>query len=275
MPKTEDEWKVVADEFRRKWNFPHAIGAIDGKHVSIKKPPGSGSFYYNYKGFFSIVLMAVVNANYEFLMVDAGINGRVSDGGVISYSTFGRMMEQNKLCIPASEKLHENDNACLPFVFLADDAFSLGENLMKPYGGEGAGKLDLSQCIYNYRVSRARRVVENAFGILVSRFGVFERAIKLAPEKAKSITLACCYLHNYLRKRSGSYVASGTVDWEDDNGVVHQGSWRESQRNLEGLRATYGRNASAQAKYYRDLYKEYFNSKGAVPWQKERCTWLN
>jgi len=64
------------------------LGAVDGRHVSIKKPPHAGSYYYNYKKIFSIVLMAVVNSNYEFIMADAGINGRISDGGVSGNTAF-------------------------------------------------------------------------------------------------------------------------------------------------------------------------------------------
>ena len=77
MPTTEDEWKAVANSFAEKWGFPHCLGAIDGKHIVIRKPAGSGSYYYNYKKSFSIVLMALVNADCEFLMVDVGANGSV------------------------------------------------------------------------------------------------------------------------------------------------------------------------------------------------------
>ncbi|CAB3221184.1 unnamed protein product [Arctia plantaginis] len=67
MPTTQSEWKDNAKMFEDKWNFDHCVGAIDGKHISIEKPPESGSSFYNYKGFFSIVLFGVVNANYEFM----------------------------------------------------------------------------------------------------------------------------------------------------------------------------------------------------------------
>ena len=73
IPKTEAEWKVIANGFNDQWNLPNCLGAVDGKHVSIKKPPHTGS-YNNYKKFFSIILMAVVNSNYEFIMADSGIN---------------------------------------------------------------------------------------------------------------------------------------------------------------------------------------------------------
>ena len=77
-----EQWIQVAPDFEEKWQFPHCIGAIDGKHISILPLPKTGSQYFNYKHFFSIVLLALVDANYRFLYVDIGSCGRVSDGGV-------------------------------------------------------------------------------------------------------------------------------------------------------------------------------------------------
>lgn len=83
FPDSEGEWCKIAADFEEMWQFPNCVGAVDGKHVAIVPPSNSGSFFYNYKGFHSMVLMAVVNARCEFIMCDFGTNGRVSDGGVI------------------------------------------------------------------------------------------------------------------------------------------------------------------------------------------------
>lgn len=75
-PSTEDEWLKIALDFQKKWNFPNCIGAIDGKHCKIKAPPKSGTTFHNYKGYFSLVLMAIVDANYRFIWVDIGDFGK-------------------------------------------------------------------------------------------------------------------------------------------------------------------------------------------------------
>ena len=68
--------------YEREWNFPHTLGSIDGKHIRISAPAFGGSKFYNYKGFHSIVLMAIANANYEFIFVQSGAEGSNSDGGI-------------------------------------------------------------------------------------------------------------------------------------------------------------------------------------------------
>ena len=72
----------MARGFSERRNLHNVCGALDGKHVAVKCPTGSGSIYYNYKKFYSIVLMALVDSQYRFLFVDVGAQGSTSDGGV-------------------------------------------------------------------------------------------------------------------------------------------------------------------------------------------------
>ena len=82
FPTMEGEWIHVGNEFEQKCDFPNCLGAVDRKHVRITPPTGSGSFYWNCKGFNNLLLMSITNANYEFLYCDIRTNGSVSDGGV-------------------------------------------------------------------------------------------------------------------------------------------------------------------------------------------------
>ena len=81
-PTTPDEWKELVREFRIRWNVPHALGSPDGKHVVLKKPRNTGALYHNYKGFFSIVMLALVDELYKFRWVDAGKAGSCSDAKI-------------------------------------------------------------------------------------------------------------------------------------------------------------------------------------------------
>lgn len=192
MPETEAEWLAIARGYEERWQFPNCLGSIDGKHVRIVPPPGSGSTFYNYKNFFSVVLMACANANYEIIWCEAGVNGRISDGGVIKETSFYKKLNNRELNIPNKTKPQTCSKA-LPFVFVADEAFALRPDLMKPFG---KNSINTERKIYNYRLSRARRVIENVFGILSTRFRIFHTAINLDLHRIKLIVLTCCILHN-------------------------------------------------------------------------------
>jgi hypothetical protein len=99
IPRNE-EWLTVAKFFSNRWNFPNCVGALDGKHVVVVKPAKSGSMFRNDKQTFSIVLMAVVDAKYQFMDVNVGAQGRISDGGVYSQSSFAETFDNNGLGVP-------------------------------------------------------------------------------------------------------------------------------------------------------------------------------
>lgn len=240
------------------------------ENTLIRPPANSGSYYFNYKHNFSIVLLALVDAEYKFIYVDVGCNGRISDGGVFRNSTLNRALENGSLNIPSPMPL-PGENCPVPFMIAADDAFPLKENIIKPYSNTG---LTTKKRIFNYRLSRARRIVENAFGILSNRFRVFMTPIGLEPDKVTTIVLACCSLHNYLREQTISrsvYMPPGSVDGEDpDTHTLRQGEWR-SQGNAQGwvgLAHQGSNHHSTAAKQLRNYLCDYFvSSSGEVSWQ--------
>lgn len=99
-PSTAEGWQTIASDFSEVWNFPNCIGAIDGKHCSIQCPVNTGSEYFNYKKFFSIVLMGVCDANYRFIYVDVGTSGRWSDGGTFEQCSLNKSMVDGALNLP-------------------------------------------------------------------------------------------------------------------------------------------------------------------------------
>ncbi|KAL0868285.1 hypothetical protein ABMA27_007815 [Loxostege sticticalis] len=185
---TKEQWQKIAEEFWNTWNFPNCIGAIDGKHVQITAPANSGSQFFNYKKTFSIVLMAIVDADYKFICVDVGAYGKNSDG------------ESTNL--PGTE-------ITAPYVIIGDEAFPLTTYLMRPYPKPQLG--DQRKKIFNDRLSRARKVVENAFGILSQKFRIYNRRIQLDPDNADNVIMATCILHNYI-KSGGSQHSHNEED---------------------------------------------------------------
>jgi len=211
----------------------------------------------NYKKHFSIIWMAIVNANYEFLMVHVGTNGRASDAGLFSELEFFERLKKKDLGIPEAEQLPGYDPK-MPYVLVADDAFPLMENIMKPYSHT---TMKEEEIIFNYRLSRARRIVENVFGILTSRFRILLRTINLSPEKVTTIVLTCCYLHNYLRQMRDTQMHIVTE--------ASIGQTISESANLDELAPTIIRNSSNAAKEIRDKFCHYFYTVGAVPWQNK------
>lgn len=271
MPQSEAEWNEIAQVFEEKWNFPNCIGAIDGKHIALVAPFHSGSEFFNYKGFFSIVLMAVVDANYNFIYVNVGCQGRISDGGVFNNTFFKKALEENSLHLPPPRAL-PGRTTLTPFVLVADDAFPLSPNIMKPYSGihdKGSKKR-----IFGYRLSRARRVSENAFGVLSACFRVFRSPMALQPEAATKVTMAAVYLHNFLRKTSSKsvYNPRGMFDSEStEDGELTLGLWRRdassSLRSLSGV----PRRSTTLAQSVRDEFADFFISpQGEVTFQHNK-----
>ncbi len=147
---TPDDWMVIANNNSRMWQYHHCLGAIDGKHVTIRKSMNAGSYYYNYKNFHSIILMALVDGDYKFTWVEVGANGTSSDEQIFKDCGLKAAIDQQVIGFPPPDCLPD-DNKDMPYFFVGDDAFPLRTYMMKPYGRLG---LEVPEGIYNYRTSR-------------------------------------------------------------------------------------------------------------------------
>lgn len=268
LPASEEEWKILAEKYNDLWQFPHCIGALDGKHVAIQAPINSGSEYYNYKNFFSIVLMGLVDAEYCFVFADCGCQGRLSDGAVYQNTVLYQKILNEQLCLPSPEPLPGRQKET-PYVIVGDDAFPLSNQIIKPFPGQhDKGSKERA---FNYRLTRARRVVENTFGIMASVFRVLRKPMLLNPDKAATVTMTCVLLHNFLRRSKSSralYTPPGALDYEE-NGNVVQGSWRQDIKEMTSLLSIrrIPRKPSYEAKEIRNEFVEYFINNGYIPSQ--------
>lgn len=247
---SQESWLKISENFQIMSNFPHCIGAVDGKHIRVQKFRHSGSMNLNYKHYFSIVLMAVVDSDYKFIYVDIGAYGKDCDSSVFQESVFWKKMKNGTLNIPEPTILRGTD-VNLPFVLVGDEAFALSENLMRPFGGHN---LSVSKRVFNYRLTRARRFVECGFGILSNKWRFFHRPINVSKAFAKDIVKAAVILHNIVREKDGfhlndMYVATNT---------------RGLQNVPTGTAVRGGRHANDT----RDQFANYFLSPtGSLPWQ--------
>lgn len=249
MPNPDDNiWKQSELGYRETWNFPNCVGSIDGKHVKIKCPPSSGSNYYCYKNHFSIVLLAIADPFYKFTMIDVGSYGRHSDSNIFENSNFYRHYLLGKTIL--SSKPLPGTNEPVPHVLIGDEGFALQTFLMRPFP-RATTLHDTRKRNYNYRLCRARRIIENTFGILTEKWRIFHRPIECHIEKAILVTKAACCLHNYVRIKHGEII-------------MHEIQTETSQTNLEEsalipLRRTNTRSPN-DAITIREKFVTYFNS---------------
>ncbi|KAM0728569.1 Protein ALP1-like [Formica fusca] len=268
-PANEAEWREVAAGFWEKWQFRHCVRTIDGKHIQIQAPQTSQSIYFNYKKTFSMVLLAVCDAHYNFIMLDVGAEGSQSDGGVFQSSEMGRRLNDGSLNLPNLSCLPGTD-IDMPYFLVGDAAFPLKLFLMKSYSKRNRPH---DQSIYNFRLSRARRVIENAFGILAARWRIFRHPIIATEDNVESIIECAVCLHNFIRKTGDrklnlEYCPPSFMDLELPIGELVEGEWHdivagENGAIINGPRMG-ARNAVLGVLQQRNALKEFVNGPGAL-----------
>ncbi|PIK40731.1 putative nuclease HARBI1 [Apostichopus japonicus] len=214
FPDAEEVVEIVKG-FENRWGFPQCVGAIDGSHIPIISPTDHPADYYNRKGFHSIVLQAVVDFRYRFIDVNVGWPGQVHDARILSNSCIFRKAEAGTLLPNLCRTIQGQE---VPIVILGDPAYPLLPWLMK--GFSDTGRLTEGQKLFNYRLSRARMVVENAFGRLKGRWRCLMKRNDTSMESLPTQVIACCILHNLCESRR---------DHVNDNWLEEAEEYRQRQ----------------------------------------------
>lgn len=176
-------------------------------------------------------------------------------------------LKKKELNIPPPEILQVPYKIEVPYCILGDKAFQLNDYTMKPY--DGTRERGSCERIFNYRLSRARRVVENAFGVLSSVYRVLRKPMLLEPETATKVVLATVHLYNYLRSNS-NFTSPGTFDMVQENGDVILGSWRNEppSQSLQPM-AVIPRRPTENAHTIRSHLARHFVTNHTIIWQNE------
>lgn len=235
-----DNLSDIAKGFEEKYDFPHCCGAVDGKHIRMQKPANSAGLYYNYKGYYSIVLLGVCDSYCNFTYVNIGGYGSQSDCSVFQYSALGRAIVNNEVRWPAPQPLPQS-NIQLNFFLIGDEAFPISEHMMRPYSGSG---LSHDKEYFNKKLSGARSCIERSFGLLASRFRIFRSEIIAKPENVALLVKACAVIHNFLNKTS------------NDEPEVSGGNDETNFIQFDGLRNSRGR-PNVIGNERRDILKNY------------------
>ncbi|XP_065440822.1 uncharacterized protein LOC135981585 [Chrysemys picta bellii] len=189
----------IVDGFAQM-GFPNCGGAIDGMHIPILAPPHLESEYVNWKGYFSMVLQALVDHRGRFIDINTGWPGKVYEARIFRNTWLFRKMQAGTFFTVGEAEM--------PIVILGDPAYPLMPWLMKPY----TGSLDSSKERFNYRLSQCRMTVECAFGCLKARWRSLYRKLDLAESSIPAVIFACCALHNVCEGRGESFTQAWTSE---------------------------------------------------------------
>ncbi|CAM5103012.1 unnamed protein product [Eretmochelys imbricata] len=219
--------KVIVDGVAAM-GFPNCGGAIDGTHIPILALDHQASEYINCKGYFSIVLQALVDHKGRFININVGWPGKVHDTRIFRNSGLFQKLQEGTLF--PDQKITVGDVE-MPIVTLGDPANPLMPWLMKPY----TGSLDSHQELFNYRLSKCRMVVECAFGRLKARWRSLLTCLDLSKTNIPIVITACCALHNICESNGETFMAGWEVEANRLAAGYAQPDTRAVRRAQEGM----------------------------------------
>lgn len=204
-------------------------------------PKKAGSLFY--RKYFSNILMAVVDADYCFINIDVIKYERHTN--MLKNSPFGKKIYNKELNLPEPKCLPNTSESPQPFVFVANEAFSLLQNVLRPYAER---TLTEKRRTFNYQLSRTRKLAECTFGILSNKWHVCRGDFSVEPDFVEDIVKACCVLHNFVRRRDGVNFDNTLYSHMDDMEVTRTGS-------------------RSEGRHIREFFTDYFMTDGAIQLQ--------
>uniref|UniRef100_A0A8R1E7N7 DDE Tnp4 domain-containing protein n=1 Tax=Caenorhabditis japonica TaxID=281687 RepID=A0A8R1E7N7_CAEJA len=226
-PETKDEVRRMQNAFLnlqdpsgRSRNIP-CFGLLDGKHWRCQHPPRTGSLNFNYKGFFSFNSLFVTDAEHRIIYIQMSELGVNSDAQMFRSGPLDTLLQ--KASEVAGVRKVPGSDTVMPSFILADNGFGLSKFVMTPYR---ENQLKSTKDIkYNEKISSVRVKVENLFGILVSKFQVFNRELRLDPKRSRALIISCCVIHNISIGAPSPPVVS-----DDEEVIIDPYKCAESQR---------------------------------------------
>jgi len=182
-------------------------------------------------------------------------------------SKIGHHLINNTFNLPLPKSIVENGPQ-LPFVLVGDEAFALTPFMMRPY--PRANNLNLEQKVFNYRFSRARRIVECAFGIFTARWRIFRRPLSTNINNAIAIIKATVCLHNFLMQKDLA-VSAEERQYMFLSPLEHINVCRSVLQVSHCSNNTERNNVIQSAANIRDAFTEFFCTAGAIEQQWEKA----
>ncbi|XP_050033077.3 uncharacterized protein [Dermacentor andersoni] len=211
----ENDMQEHIEHFHASTGFPQGVGALDGCHFPVSPPKEHASDYYNYKGWHSVILLALVDHHYMFRYINVGSPGRCHDAHVYHQSSLSRVVAGPTFRQPTSLI----SGVAVPPLILCDQAFPLTPNLIKPFASTSSSK---EQKLFNYELSKSRRIVENAFGRLKARFRFVMKRMECDISNVPIIIRACCVLHNICEHFGDSVSQQWISEAQQYNTIFQQ-----------------------------------------------------
>ena len=210
FPSVERQQQFISN-FERKWGVPQCIGAIDGSHIPVSPPSMCHTDYYNRKGWYSVLVQAVVDYRYCFLDIYTGWPGSVNDARVFVHSSFYRKANSGQLLANATRRINNID---VPVFVIGDSAYPLLPWVMKPFTQPNVDTAE--KRAYNYRICRGRIVVEIAFGRLKARWRRLMKRNDMIVRNVPNVIAAACVLHNMCEIHGDTFDESWATTESDD-----------------------------------------------------------